>query len=244
VTPQVYPTETAVGEALARRVADAIRAEPTMVLGLPTGRTPLALYARLAELSRQEQIDWSGVRTFNLDEFVGLSADHPGSYRAFMHRHLFRHVNIRPENIGFLDGMAPDLPAECRRYEWAISAAGGIDLMMLGIGINGHIGFNEPAEELATRSHQVTLDDRSRAANAMWFDGDISRVPREALSMGMATIMCARDIVLMATGEPKAEVVKAMMEGCVTTRLPASFLQLHRRVTVMRDEPAAALLAD
>ena len=155
----------------------------------PTGRTPIALYRELVAITRTQGLDWSRVRTFNLDEFVGLSGDTPGSYRRFMHEHLFAHVNIAPEHIGFLDGRAADLDAECERYERAIAAAGGIDLVILGIGANGHIGFNEPASELAARTHRVALEDESRAGNTLWFGGDINQVPREALSMGMATIL-------------------------------------------------------
>jgi glucosamine-6-phosphate deaminase len=235
-----FPTEGALALALARRIAGAIVSKPDVVLGLPTGRTPLAMYAELVRLTADERIDWTRVRTFNLDEFVGLGAGQPGSYRAFMQERLFRHVTIRPEHIGFLDGRARDLDAECLRYEAAIAAAGGLDLVVLGIGANGHIGFNEPAEALAARTHRVTLDEPTRAGNALWFGGDIHAVPREALTMGMGTILSAREIVLIATGESKADAVCAMLEGGITTRLPASFLQLHPRVTVMLDEPASA----
>ena len=236
---QAYPSEAALSAALARIVLDSIRRLPGLVLGLPTGRTPLGLYAELARLSASEQVDWSDVRTFNLDEFVGVTPAEPGSYRAFMQKHLFQHVNIRQSNIGFLDGSALDMTAECQRYERAIAEAGGIDLLVLGIGGNGHIGFNEPAEALAARTHLVTLDAPTRAANALWFEGDLSRVPREALTMGMATILRARAIVLIATGEAKAEAVRAMLYGGVTTAVPASFLQLHPQVNVLLDQSLA-----
>ncbi|HUE90399.1 MAG TPA: glucosamine-6-phosphate deaminase [Vicinamibacterales bacterium] len=236
---QAYPSEAALAAALGRTILDTIRRLPGLVLGLPTGRTPLALYGELVRLSAQDQVDWSEVRTFNLDEFVGLAPGAPGSYRAFMQERLFRHVDIRHEHIGFLDGAASDVTAECRRYERAIAAAGGIDLLVLGIGGNGHIGFNEPAEALVARTHLVTLDAPTRAANALWFDGDVSRVPQHALTMGMATILAARAIVLMATGEAKAEAVRAMLYGGVTTNVPASFLQLHPQVQVMLDQSLA-----
>jgi glucosamine-6-phosphate deaminase len=235
-----YPTEAQLAGALGRILVDTIRRMPGAVLGLPTGRTPLALYAELIRLTRDEHVDWSDVCTFNLDEFVGLGAADPASYRTFMQKRLFSHVNVRAENIGFLNGQAPDLSAECERYEHAIQAAGGIDVLVLGIGSNGHIGFNEPAETLQARTHRVTLVERTRAANAQWFDGDLSRVPREALTMGMGTILGARSIVLIATGQTKTEAVSAMLYGGVTTRVPASFLQLHPQVTVMLDSPAAA----
>lgn len=234
-----FATEETLAEALAQLIADTIRRVPDTVLGLPTGRTPLPLYDQLIRLTRQDRIDWSEVRTFNLDEFVGLGEDDHGSYRSFMHERLFRHINVRPEHVGFLNGRAPDPAVECRRYEDAIAAAGGLDLVVLGIGANGHIGFNEPAEALQARTHRVTLDAPTRAANALWFEGDLSRVPREALTMGMGTILLARAIVLIATGEAKTEAVSAALYGDVTTRVPASFLQLHPHVSVMLDESLA-----
>lgn len=240
MTIAVFDQEAALAAALARRVADAISRTPSLVLCLPTGRTPLALYAELRALTRAEDLDWSRVRTFNLDEFVGLGPDDETSYRRFMDRQLFEHVNLAPQAIHFLDGRAADPVEECARYERAIADAGGIDLQVLGIGANGHVGFNEPGESLDARTHRVTLLERSRADNAWWFGGELHKVPSEALSMGMATILGARAIVLMATGEGKAEAVEAMVKGRLTTRLPASFLQLHPDATVMLDEGAAS----
>jgi glucosamine-6-phosphate deaminase len=236
---ETYPTDAALAETLARVLIDTITRQPTVVLGLPTGRTPLALYQELLRLSRERGTDWSQVRTFNLDEFVGLHARDRGSYRSFMDARLFHQVNLAAEHIEFLDGTASDLEGECARYERAIAAAGGIDVMVLGIGENGHIGFNEPAEALSARTHRVRLDDPTRAANALWFDGQLASVPHEALTMGMATILEARSIVLMASGETKADVVGAMLNGGVTTQVPASFLQLHPQVTVMLDKSLA-----
>jgi glucosamine-6-phosphate deaminase len=240
---EIYETEPALAHALAVSVASAISEHPDIVLGLPTGRTPIALYRELVALTRERALDWSRVRTFNLDEFVGLGDGAPGSYHRFMRENLFQHVAIAPRNIGFLDGRARDLQAECERYEQAIRQAGGIDLMILGIGANGHIGFNEPCDVLPARTHKVTLEKPSRASNALWFGGDIDAVPRQALSMGMATILNAREVVLMATGEGKSEAVREMIAGGITTTLPASFLQLHPHVTVMLDEDAASLLS-
>lgn len=238
-----YPTDAALAAALGRIVLDTVQRLPGAVLGLPTGRTPLALYNELARLTAEERADWSGVRTFNLDEFVGLGAGDTGSYRTFMQERLFSHINIRSEHIGFLDGRAADLEAECARYELAIREAGGIDLLVLGIGGNGHIGFNEPAAALAARTHRVTLDERTRAANALWFGGEVDRVPNEALTMGMGTILSARAIVLIATGESKVDAVRAMLYGGVTTAVPASFLQLHPQVSVMLDQSLADQLS-
>ena len=216
VTIQRFENEDALAAALATRVLDAIVANPRLVLGLPTGRTPLALYRELRE-RRHRRSTGRGVRTFNLDEFAGLDADHPGSYRAFMQAELFDHVSIDPANIGMLNGRAPDLKAECRRYEHAIAAAGGIDLQILGIGANGHIGFNEPAEGLCAHTHIADLEQESREANAQRFGGDWTAVPERALSMGMATILGARHIVLMATGAEKADAVYGMIEELITT---------------------------
>jgi glucosamine-6-phosphate deaminase len=238
VTVQPFDTAAALGRALATRVLDAIEARPELVLGLPTGHTPLPLYAALRSQTRERRTDWSAVRTFNLDEFVGLEAGEPGSYRAYMHRELFDAVGVSNARVGFLDGCAPDLDAECARYERAIADAGGIDLMILGIGANGHVGFNEPGPHLEPRTHRVRLLEATRAANRAWFDDRLERVPAEALSMGMATILGARAIVLMATGEVKASAVQRMLQGPISTALPASFLHLHPNASVMLDRPA------
>lgn len=236
---QTFAHETALAGALATRVLDAIDRRPALVLGLPTGRTPLLFYAALREQTRERGTDWSAVRTFNLDEFVGVVPGEPGSYRAYMQRELFDAVPVAPTAVGSLDGSATDLEAECTRYEEAIAAAGGIDLMILGIGTNGHIGFNEPGPALQSRTHRVRLLPATRASNQAWFGGDPSRVPTEALSMGMATIFQARTVVLIATGVGKAAVVERMLRGPITTQLPASFLQLHPAVTVMLDRAAS-----
>ena len=237
-----FEDDAALSAALATYVLERIVARPALVLGLPTGRTPLGLYRELRERSGGDSIDWSQVRTFNLDEFAGLDPSHPNSYRAFMQAELFDHVSIDPANIGFLNGAAPDLKDECRRYEAAIDSAGGIDLQILGIGANAHIGFNEPADGLCAHTHVAELEQASREANAQRFGGDWRRVPQRALSMGMATILNAREIVLMATGGEKADAVHGMIEGLITTRLPASILQVHPRVTVMLDRGAARRL--
>ena len=183
------------------------------------------------------------MRTFNLDEFAGVSAGHAGSFRRFMDEHLFRHVNLPAANIHFLNGTADDLNAECARYEAAITAVGGIELQLLGIGANGHIGFNEPGDELIAPTHRVSLHDVTRRDNAALFGGDAGSVPREALSMGMGTILKASAIVLIATGDRKSSCVQRMMRGPLTTRLPASFLQTHRHAEVFLDRAAATLLA-
>jgi glucosamine-6-phosphate deaminase len=239
-----FEDEDALSSALAAQVLETIVAKLSLVLGLPTGRTPLGLYRELRERSGGDRLDWSRVRTFNLDEFAGLEPSNPNSYRAFMQAELFDHVSIDPANIGFLNGGAPDLKDECRRYEDAIEAAGGIDLQILGIGANGHIGFNEPADGLCAHTHVSELERASREANAQWFGGDWTNVPERALSMGMATILNARHIVLIATGAEKADAVYGMIEGLITTWLPASLLQVHPRVTVIVDRAAARRLSE
>jgi len=236
----VFHNERALAHATAQRVADLLARNPRVVLGLPTGRTPVRLYRELVALYARGRADFSQATTFNLDEFFGIDASHPGSYRTFMVEHLFGRVNLSPERIHFLNGAAPDPQAECQRYEDEISAAGGIDLQILGIGTNGHIGFNEPARELAARTHRVRLKTETRRANAALFGGDPGRVPPEALSMGMGTIMQARTILLLATGKSKARCIARLLDGTVTTRLPASFLQLHADVDVLMDEAAAS----
>ena len=229
--------------ALARALADAlvalVAAQPRAVLGLPTGRTPVLLYEELVARAASGTLDLSETTTFNLDEFLGLPPGHPGSYRQFMERHLFAHLGERRPRVHFLDGTGSDAAAECARYEAAIADAGGIDLQVLGLGTNGHIGFNEPGSELEARTHRVELRPETRRSNAALFGGEVDLVPGEALSMGMATILQARRLVLIATGEWKAACVRRMIEGPLTTTLPASFLQLHPRVEVMLDEAAA-----
>lgn len=239
---RIFDTAEEASRALASTCARAIGSDPELVLGLPTGRTPIAAYAELRRMHNAGAVDFSRVSTFNLDEFVGVLPSHPASFRQFMERHLFSRININPERIGFLDGTATDLDAECDRYELAIESAGGLDLQILGIGANGHIGFNEPGDTLASRTHRVTLLESTRRANAPAFGGSLERVPREALSMGMGTILKASTIVLLATGAAKSRCVERAIHGPVTTRLPASFLQLHRDVEWYLDRAAASLI--
>ena len=231
-----------VARAVARRVVDALDAKPNLVLGLPTGRTPLLLYQELVRLGKEGRADFSSVTTFNLDEFHTVAATNPGSYRSFMQRHLFDHVAIDPARINFLNGAARDAGDECCRYETAIEHAGGLDLLILGIGTNGHIGFNEPGDGLTARTHKVTLRPETRRSNASLFGGDPEAVPAEALSMGMGTILDAKSVILIATGERKASCVAQLVTGPITTHLPASFLQLHGDVEIVLDQAAGAKL--
>jgi glucosamine-6-phosphate deaminase len=239
---RIFESAGALATALALDIARRLAAGPASVLGLPTGRTPIPMYRELVRLHRQGRADFARATTFNLDEFLGLAPTDPHSYRAFMQRHLFDHVNLAVRRIHFLNGAAADPSIECRRYDRAIERAGGIDLQMLGLGMNGHIGFNEPARALVAGTHVTRLKPATRRANAALFDNRLSAVPHHALSMGMATILHARRIVLLATGATKARCVERMIEGPVTPRLPGSFLQLHRCAEIWLDRAAASRL--
>jgi glucosamine-6-phosphate deaminase len=237
----VFPDARSAARVVAARLASALQQKPHLVFGLATGRTPIPLYEELARLTAAKHLDWSKATTFNLDEFVGVSPGDPGSYRQFMEEHLFRHTNLDPGRINFLVGTAnPD--EECVRYERAIAAAGGIDIQILGIGTNGHIGFNEPDRQLESHTHRVRLREETRHSNADLFGGDITRVPTQALSMGMAAILQARSVVLIAHGESKAGCIERVVNGPLTTELPASFLQLHADVDLILDAAAASRL--
>jgi glucosamine-6-phosphate deaminase len=234
-----YQSARAAARALARHIARCVAARPGLVLGLPTGRTPIPLYGELVALYRAGSIDFSRVVTFNLDEFLGVASHDPRSYRSFMARHLFDHVNLAPQRIHFLDGATADPEQECHRYERAIARTGGIDLLVLGLGTNGHIGFNEPGRALVAATHRTRLTEATRRANAALFGNNRRQVPKEALSMGMATILHARRIVLLATGSSKARVVHRLVAGPIAPSVPASFLQLHRSAEVWIDRAAA-----
>lgn len=235
----VLPTADAVADAAAAVVSGVVAAGRDLVIGLPTGRTPVGLYARL----RTAPVDWSRLRTFNLDEFEGLPPSHPGSFRRYMDQHLFSAVGLPASQIGFLRGDAADPVAECRRYDQAIAAAGGLDLLVCGLGANGHLGFNEPGPVLWAATHVATLHPETRTANAGLFGGDVAAVPARALTMGMTAILRARRVLVIATGRSKAAAVAAMSGGPLTTSLPASWLQVHGAVEVLLDPAAAALLA-
>ncbi|MBX6394721.1 MAG: glucosamine-6-phosphate deaminase, partial [Alicyclobacillaceae bacterium] len=225
----------------ARMVADTIRSKPDLVLGLATGSTPLGMYRCLIDMVQAGELSFARVTTFNLDEYVGLPPDHPQSYHTFMREHLFRHIDIRPERIHIPDGTAPDPDGHCRQYDRWIARAGGIDLQILGIGINGHIGFNEPGEPFGKRTHVVRLSESTRTANARFFRNP-EDVPTHAITMGLRSIMNARRIVLLASGEKKSEAVRRALLGDVTEQCPASVLQLHPDCTFVLDQGAASLL--
>ena len=224
-------------------VAGQIYLKPNSVLGLATGSTPVSMYQRLAAVHKSVGLDFSEVTTFNLDEYIGMSPENPQSYHYFMQENFFRHINIRPENVFLPNGMAADMTAEGQRYEKLIEARGGIDLQVLGIGQNAHIGFNEPDVKFAATTHKVELDEETIQANSRFF-ASADEVPRYAISMGIKTIMMAEHVILLANGSNKAAAVYKAVCGDVTPEAPASILQLHRDVAVIVDEEAAALLPE
>ena len=225
----------------AKIVAGQIYLKPNSVLGLATGSTPLSMYERLVAVHRTVGLDFSEVTTFNLDEYIGMGPDNPQSYHYFMQEHFFKHINIKPENIHIPNGMAQDVIAEGERYEQLIAAKGGIDLQVLGIGQNAHIGFNEPDVKFAATTHKVELDEETILANSRFFN-NVDEVPRYAISMGIKTIMMAEHVILLANGGNKARAVYKAVCGDVTPEAPASILQLHRDVVVILDKEAADLL--
>jgi glucosamine-6-phosphate deaminase len=234
----IRPGADAAAGLVARIIAKELRANPHLVLGLATGRTMETVYRLLQQMHRKERLDFSLCRTFNLDEYVGLPPDHPGSYRFYMNRHLFRKVNMDVRNTHRPDGLAGDLDAECARYESLIAKAGGIDLQLLGIGRDGHIGFNEPLSALRSRTRVKTLTPTTIQQNAPLFGGP-GKVPRRAITMGVGTILECRRLLLLATGAEKAEIVAKAVEGPITSMISATALQLHPRCTVVVDEEAA-----
>ncbi len=237
-----YATAERAAGAAARLVLNRLTDRPDIVIGLPTGSTPVPLYRALVRAYTRGVADFSQATTFNLDEFLGLARGAVGSYRTFMETHLFTQVNLHPRRAHVLDGAAHDWKREVARYEAQIAQAGGLDLVILGIGRNGHLGFNEPGPTLAARTHRVVLKPETRRANAGLFGGRWRDVPREALSMGIGTILSAREVVLIATGGAKSRIVARALHGPVTTRVPASLLQMHPHVTVVLDRDAASQL--
>lgn len=221
-------------------IAQLLRNKPDAVLGLATGSTPLGVYDELARLHADEGLSFARARGFALDEYVGLPPDHPESYRAVLQREIVGRVDFAPGAVRTPDGWATNLPEACADYEAAIAAAGGIDLQLLGIGTDGHIGFNEPSSSLASPTRVKTLTEETREDNARFFDGDIDAVPNHVLTQGIGTILRARHLVLLAWGENKADAVAQTVEGPVRAMMPASALQLHPHATMIVDDAAAA----
>ena len=240
---RIYVTEDY--NAMSRRVANLIFSQvvmkPDCVLGLATGSTPVGAYQQLVEWYKEGELDFSQVRSINLDEYVGLAPTHDQSYRYFMQSNLFDHVNIVPENTNVPNGLAADPAEECRRYNEIIHALGPIDLQLLGMGHNGHIGFNEPADAFELETHVVDLAESTIQANARFF-GSEAEVPRQAMTMGIQTIMQAKKVLVAVSGKDKAEIVKKAFTGPVTPQVPASILQMHPDVILVGDKAALSLL--
>lgn len=213
-------------------------AEHPFVLGLPTGSTPLETYRELIRLHRQGRISFSNVVTFNMDEYVGLPADHPQSYHRFMWDNLFSHIDIPERNVNILNGMAEDLVGECASYEAKITAMGGIDLFLGGIGADGHIAFNEPGSSIGSRTRIKTLTMDTIRANSRFFDNDLAKVPKTALTVGVGTILDARNVMILATGQNKALALRDAIEGGVSHMCTVSCLQMHPQAIVVSDEAA------
>ena len=228
----VFNTYEEISRAAAEIVIVAIKEKPDLILGLPTGSTPIGMYDALAKAYKEGRVDFSRVVTFNLDEYAGLTPEHPQSYRYFMNKHLFSRINIKPQNTHVPSGTAAGLDAAARAYDQAIEKSGGIDLFVVGIGQNGHIGFNEPAASMPAGTHVVTLTQNTIEANSRLFD-DISEVPRQAVTQGMATILKAKKIMLLSSGEIKRAALDKMFSGIITLDCPATLLNLHGDVTVL-----------
>lgn len=222
-------------------MAESIRQDPEMVLGLATGSTPVGLYKELIDKYKNGDLDFSRITSINLDEYVGLSGDHNQSYRYFMNENLFNHVNIDKANTFVPNGLAQDPEKECTEYDARIEEMDGIDLQLLGLGGNGHIGFNEPNDVLNIGTHVTNLKEETIQANARFFDS-VDEVPCRAITMGLGGIMKAKKIIVLASGEAKAEAVANLMSGAVTTEVPASMLQMHSDVVVIVDKAAAKLV--
>lgn len=230
------------GQLVAEAVVALVRSEPKPVLGVATGSSPGAVYRELGKRVAAGELSLKGTQAFMLDEYVGLAADHPQRYRVVIDREFVQPTDINPANVHGPDGAAEDIAQACADYEHAIRAAGGIDLQILGIGTDGHIAFNEPGSSLGSRTRLKTLTKQTRVDNARFFDDDVAAVPKHCLTQGVATIMEAEHLVLLAFGQSKAEAVHHLVEGSVSAMWPATALQFHPHVTVVLDEAAASRL--
>lgn len=237
----VYRNEAEVGKAAGMIVASEILKKPDCILGLATGSTPIPTYQEMIRMNREGILDFSKVRSFNLDEYIGLSPEHVCSYRRFMNEQLFDHINIDKANTHVPCGIGADHEADAKAYDAAVEAAGGIDLQILGIGHDGHIGFNEPGDEFVSGTNIVTLTDMTIDANTRFFEKR-EDVPRQAITLGNRNIMAAKRIILLATGKGKARAIAQAIKGNITPKMPASLLQVHPNVQFLLDEDAASEL--
>ncbi len=222
--------------------AKAEKTDTPFILGLPTGSTPLDVYAELVRMYEAGEVSFKNVITFNMDEYVGLPESHPESYHSFMHKNFFDKVDVPAGNIHILNGNAPDLAKECEDYEKAIVAAGGIDLFLGGVGEDGHLAFNEPFSSLNSRTRVMTLTQDTLEVNSRFFENDVNKVPKQAMSVGVATVCGAKEVLILAFGGKKAKAVKDAVEGPVSHYVTLSALQLHENGVVVLDEPAAGEL--
>ena len=222
---------------IANRI-NSYKKDKPFVLGLPTGSSPLGIYREFIKMCKEKKLSFANVRTFNMDEYAGIPAEHPQSYRYFMTENLFKHVDIDPKHTHILNGMTIDVEKECRLYEEAIAAEGGIELFLGGMGSDGHIAFNEPGSSLNSRTRVKTLNKETRAANARFFDGDLSKVPLTALTVGVGTVMDAREVVIIVNGRSKARALKAVVEEGVNHMWTLSCLQMHPKAIIVCDEEA------
>ena len=224
----------------ARIIAAQVQLKPHSALGLATGSTPIGTYKELIRFHRDKELDFSKVITVNLDEYYGLSPEHEQSYRYFMQHNFFDHINISPENTHVPDGLTRDVAKTCAEYDSIVASLGGTDIQLLGIGDNGHIAFNEPHTYFFAQTHLVDLNEETIKANARFFESEVE-VPRQAITMGMRSILSAKRILLLASGSKKAEAIAQMINGPIDPQLPASILQVHPNVMVIADEEALAL---
>lgn len=237
----IFPNPQAIAENLSTLLAQKIRSNPATIWGLATGSTMEPIYARLVQKIQQDNIDMSQIKTFNLDEYIGLPPEHPQSYYQFMHQHLFQAASIRPEQVTLPSGMCTDVEEECVSYSEKIRAAGGLDIQLLGIGTNGHIGFNEPGTSFDSLTHVIQLSENTRLDNGRFFENQ-DEVPTHAITMGIQDITNAKEIVLVATGSHKAEIIAQLYASDIDEQLPASVLKQHPRINIFIDDAAAALL--
>lgn len=232
---------------MSRKAANIISAQiilkPDSVLGLATGSSPLGVYSQLIDWYTKGDLDFSQVKSINLDEYKGLTPDNDQSYQYFMNENLFKHVNIKPENTFIPNGLAADAVSECQRYDHIIAGCGGVDMQLLGLGFNGHIGFNEPSNTFEKSTHLVSLTESTIQANKRFFENE-SDVPKQAFTMGIGSIMQAKSIIVIVSGKGKAEIVKQAFFGPITPEVPASILQLHNNVTLVGDNDALSLIKE
>jgi glucosamine-6-phosphate deaminase len=237
----IQDNKTTASSLAAKVIVSQIKQKPNSVLGMATGNTQLLLYKELIRLYKNGLVDFSEITAFNLDEYIGLDPNHPSSYHSYMWNNFFNHINIKNHRVHIPNGIAPDIDEHCKQYEGAIKASDGIDLQLLGLGADGHIGFNEPTSSLSSRTRIKTLTKKTIEDNAPLFDNE-NEMPRHVITMGVGTIMESKICLLLAFGEQKAEALRQTVEGAICSNVPASILQMHPRTIIIADEEAASKL--